>query len=55
MRLIHALCDQRRFLERAKRRLRHGYVDTRLVAVAPPSRSFITRALAPMPAFADSS
>jgi hypothetical protein len=55
MRLIHALCDQRRFLNRAKRRLRHGYVDTRLVACAPPSRSFITRALAPTPALADSS
>jgi hypothetical protein len=55
MRLIHALCDQRRFLERAKRRLRHGYVDTRLVACAPPSRSFITHALALMPALADSS
>ena len=55
MRLIHALCDQRRFLDRAKRRLRHGYVDTRLVAVAPPSRTLISRAAAPMPALADSS
>jgi hypothetical protein len=55
MRLIHALCDQRRFLDRAKRRLRHGYIDTRLVVIAPPARSLITRALAPMPALADSS
>ena len=55
MRLIHALCDQRRFLDRAKRRLRHGYVDTRLVACAPPSRVLISCALAPMPALADSS
>jgi hypothetical protein len=55
MRLISALWWERRFVERAKRRLRHGYVDTRLVAVAPPVRSFITRARAPMPALADSS
>ena len=55
MRLIHALCDQRRFLERAKRRLRHGYVDTRLVAFAPPARTLISHAAAPTPALADSS
>jgi hypothetical protein len=55
MRLIHAMCDQGKFLQRAKRRLRHGYVDTRLVACTPPARVFITRAPAPTPALADSS
>ena len=55
MRLITAMCDPTKYVARVKRRLRHGYVDTRLVAYAPPARSFITRALAPTPALADSS
>ena len=55
MRLITAMCDPTKYVARVKRRLGHGYVDTRLIACAPPSRSFITHALAQMPAVADSS
>ena len=55
MRLIAAMFDPTKYVARVKRRLRHGYVDTRLIAYAPPSRGFITHALAPMPAVADSS
>ena len=55
MRLIIAMCDPSKYVARVKRRLRHGYVDTRLVACAPPSHTLISHAAAPTPALADSS